>query len=614
MPPSPSSDSLCDIITNDDNYLPPDYYEVHSTPKGPLPVMRFMALFCYSSAFAVFVALLVTYSKQTYPETKVYQSNIDTDGWSCEMLTSVTQSYALNAGDQVTQTFRLVQVHESGQDCLDSLTVSTNPCTKPDNFFVIPGTTPPEVYASSSMNIAISVSPSELLYSVDSSLLLTVFNTKTGTKTDLINLFYVCHENKIGTRYQPYSNEQITLATNNQDGSLFIGCDGSNMIVVPDTSDGVDYEYYGQYTDNMLAGRTYVTTYQGFYNDNLHNVYATSEAYNCSTMNNGIKEWCVDIYNITTNITSDSNVGNIGNTVLCSVAFVSNEYIATTWSFFTQPITAMIKTSYSQFYFVIGSKIYQTNCNVSVPTFIYDLSTDNITQSVYSMVSIQEQSLGITLFDNGNPTTPLLLDFSNDYYGPTLSQLYDRPQIVGGPYSGYGLAYSGNRLYGTLNPNNLDLFQLVRFGSDMTHMLSYSILYSGFSNTISGWMTCNNSMIAGNRISNFNSFELLCNSNGIVWINAYTHTYYFFVNAYNSYSKDFNDYITLTTTENCAISNAMELIYEPICDQINHLPPYICTREVHQPVFTVLSTALANSQALLSVLFLLTGMMLKFFK
>jgi hypothetical protein len=48
------------------------------------------------------------------------------------------------------------------------------------------------------------------------------------------------------------------------------------------------------------------------------------------------------------------------------------------------------------------------------------------------------------------------------------------------------------------------------------------------------------------------------------------------------------------------------MLYPLICDNVANQPPYICSRNVYLPFFTILSTAIANAH-ILTVIFLLTA-------
>jgi hypothetical protein len=105
-----------------------------------------------------------------------------------------------------------------------------------------------------------------------------------------------------------------------------------------------------------------------------------------------------------------------------------------------------------------------------------------------------------------------------------------------------------------------------------------------------GWYTCGDELLA-QLPSSPAAAASSCASNGLVWVATFQAAYYGTVAAFETK--------TLSSAGDACTGNTL---YERICTTVSHLPPYICERDVPQPIFTVLSTALANAQFFMVVL------------
>jgi hypothetical protein len=107
-----------------------------------------------------------------------------------------------------------------------------------------------------------------------------------------------------------------------------------------------------------------------------------------------------------------------------------------------------------------------------------------------------------------------------------------------------------------------------------------------------GWFTCGNELLDA-LPSSAAAATSSCSSNGLLWKATFQSAFYGTAAAYEAKM--------LTAAGKTCTGSAL---YDRICKTVSHLPPYICEREVGQPIFTVLSTALANAQFFLMVLLL----------
>jgi hypothetical protein len=129
-----------------------------------------------------------------------------------------------------------------------------------------------------------------------------------------------------------------------------------------------------------------------------------------------------------------------------------------------------------------------------------------------------------------------------------------------------------------------------------TRQLMDQYLYTGFTGSRAGFFTCKSKVMPEFTESPSLLYKV-CRENGILWDMSITKA-----------SKLLSVAQAKTIFINDAFSYCREHgIVKSVCDEVQTLPPYICTRKVYSSVFTVLSTAIANSATVLGFLLLLFG-------
>ena len=136
-----------------------------------------------------------------------------------------------------------------------------------------------------------------------------------------------------------------------------------------------------------------------------------------------------------------------------------------------------------------------------------------------------------------------------------------------------------------------ETFAVYSFSSVTTDYLTYGWDYSQ-----AGFFQCEAETLDHLPLNPY-MLSSFCSSNGIVWSTVNFDIRYFLP----SYAEA---YMQSLAAEQCPASLDM------ICTSVGDLPPYICSKKDYLPFFTILSTALANAQSLLTILFLVFGFLL----
>ena len=137
-------------------------------------------------------------------------------------------------------------------------------------------------------------------------------------------------------------------------------------------------------------------------------------------------------------------------------------------------------------------------------------------------------------------------------------------------------------------------FAAYNVSSNTTDYLTY-----GWQNTAAGFFQCEAETldVLPSKTNIDNVLGSFCPNNGIVWSTTLSSPLYFFP----SYAEA---YVQSPAAEQCPAS------LDSICTTVGALPPYICSKKIYSPFFATLSTALANTQTLLTILFLVFGFLL----
>jgi hypothetical protein len=121
-------------------------------------------------------------------------------------------------------------------------------------------------------------------------------------------------------------------------------------------------------------------------------------------------------------------------------------------------------------------------------------------------------------------------------------------------------------------------------------------LYTGFTGSTAGFFTCK-SKIMPEFTESPSLLYKVCPANGILWDLSITKA---------------AKLLSVAQAKTLFINDALEYcrkndVVQSVCNEVKTLPPYICTRKVYSSIFTVLSTAIANSATVLGFLLLLFG-------
>jgi hypothetical protein len=118
----------------------------------------------------------------------------------------------------------------------------------------------------------------------------------------------------------------------------------------------------------------------------------------------------------------------------------------------------------------------------------------------------------------------------------------------------------------------------------------------GWVGTQSGFFTCGDTALSILPTEQY-QLSVQCPNNGIAWSVALAVPRYFTPNYAYSFSQS-------AAAVHCPASLL------GVCNTVGALPPYICEKKVYLPFFTILSTALANTQTLLALILLVFGVLL----
>jgi hypothetical protein len=137
--------------------------------------------------------------------------------------------------------------------------------------------------------------------------------------------------------------------------------------------------------------------------------------------------------------------------------------------------------------------------------------------------------------------------------------------------------------------NNISLIQTAR-------QLMNQYLYTGFTGSRAGFFTCTSKLMP-EFIKSPSLLYKACRENGIMWDLSITKS---------------TKLLSVAQAKTLFINEALSYcqkndVVKAVCGEVQSLPPYICTRKVYSSIFTVLSTAIANSATVLGFLLLIFG-------
>lgn len=547
-----------------DKLIPLEFYYLKSLarPKAVPNILRVFTVSVMSVGFAVFIALYITESSQFTTETSIEVSDISDSEWSCSMASVVTQSVSISSSVEFDQFYYLMNINELKDDCIAALS-EADPCGVEKAMQFVLGTVsnPDNLYL-------ISVAPvvGDIVY-------FTTTDLKYGMKPYRYDLNSgILYPGKV---YAYLNNEfdvdtsACSVAMDRNGEGFFVGyfpfADSYGIVTLMGSP--VMYCYS---CDSMLLT-----------NDNFQNVY------------------CLETYNVS---------GVLVNQ-LYYYEYIPDEI---------NSLTSLLYMNQSlDFGIIVNIAVYCTNNTVAPPDidslYIYYLLT-------VDSIEVDDNYGGLFVYHNGE--SKLLLS-ANEYEVAFLqvSSLENKVFVTVLDQSTKGELISVNadgyvKVYSEVSQNWVNSFIIVEnetnvifdvgdngewLQQSLTNVSEFSPFLAGFGNSLVGWFVCNSTLMYSNLPTNV--YSSICLENGLSW------EIEFMKGSYFATEKQFEQ-----IAKNLAARQCNTTVYETICERVGSLPPYICTRSVYLPFFTVLGSAVANAHLLTVILFICVSVVLTYFK
>ena len=615
--------------------VPPAFFSLRNddTAMVSSKAMYVLTFICYATTLTVFLALLITGLHTSTTETKVSLSDITDDEWSCQMMNRVTQSYLLNnsipppinfpygsEGEKLSIYSNLYAVSELYSDCVQALQI-TQPCQFPDSFFYLPGASTAWSIADDSVSIA------------------TFQNSLVYIGFEELSEFYRYNLTSGQVTLSPFEFHATTVAVDSQgQGYSLVPCvhtDTNEQSVTCIANFDGDVVYM---MDNDIVNKCRNCLIVALFNDNDYHMYYL---FQCDS--NPDYSTNYQIYELIPSTTTSTSTYIFDAVFLTNVTSFTMGIGAT--SAYRMAITSfdsMTQESVSIYYFQSGES---PDGSIVSDLFRYQY---NISSS-FSVGVIDTGALGFTtLLAENLPYYPV---YSSQVLSPTTStnlSLYfttTTPQLrridltflqqQASTPSGTSttttasaiVTVTSTAVMASTSPIVRLNWNIFSFFSDGIHAFtagspsssfdessyffrfylttnSTEVVSNGYIGTQSGWFTCGDTIINSTVVTSSSSAGSsgddallhLCYANGLTWsidlLSSYTFTY-----------SDMMSYSNNLANSLCMISSAGgKPSYNQVCNLILDQPPYICSRDLYQPFFTVLSTALANAHFLLVIL------------
>ena len=108
--------------------FPPEFFRYERTPKGGPKCTLFLSLCIAGASVSTFIALAVKGANISTVESEVSAfDKSGTNGWSCDMVSKVTDEYSLDTNEGTS--FTLVNVLETATECTENLKAVSDPCS-----------------------------------------------------------------------------------------------------------------------------------------------------------------------------------------------------------------------------------------------------------------------------------------------------------------------------------------------------------------------------------------------------------------------------------------------------------------------------------------------------
>ena len=108
--------------------FPPEFFRYERTPKGGPKCTLFLSLCIAGASVSTFITLAVKGANISTVESEVSAfDKSGTNGWSCDMVSKVTDEYSLDTNEGTS--FTLVNVLETATECTENLKAVSDPCS-----------------------------------------------------------------------------------------------------------------------------------------------------------------------------------------------------------------------------------------------------------------------------------------------------------------------------------------------------------------------------------------------------------------------------------------------------------------------------------------------------
>ena len=564
-------------------FLPNSFFRSSRFRKGKASRMILLGIWItiLLGTAGLFTFLVISQAGQTITEVSVELTDISNDEWSCSMTSNVTTEYyiklnELSEYDNVNGRFFLINVNEGYDSCLQSLQ-QADPCNQPISStswqMTITSATP---YSNFEVYSSVYSNKSNILYFNSGLNIPIMYNFNNGQLVPNINC-------PLASYIYDYVLIGSYVGVNEHDIAYFLG-------------------KYGIVTYDCQP----VTVMNG-----SKPLFPTRQFYLPTTSNTGAY-----IPGIPHFITSDNN----GHVITCINSTYTHVIECYQLTFIN---TTYATTSHDSLVFSINEPIVlfascesRNNTSPYSRYLAYRIST---IPGLYLVFNDRAGAASISYLVTAKTTTWLQFDDNCDYLyyaqsGTGIIKTYiplfihnagaSKTTVISTSLNIYfALMSSVDRLIYSIYDNSADYAYMFNLSTIYSTTNPGDIIYTGYSQSSTQWMICSNSTV--NNIANtFSDAEQgipYCNFNGLS-------LQFQFDNALYVYSQPMMlTYMTDMSELYCMNSSNL---YDSLCNKVDSLPPYLCTREVSQSWLKILSIGIANCNFAYSLIVTIIGLVL----
>lgn len=600
--------------------VPGEFYYVReeTTPKaGPMSMLG-GSIVVYFLSLGAFVALFIQQSNVRTTVTQIEKTDISDGTWSCTMLNKVTMPLdEQHIGNNTYGRASFLSLSQSQEECISNINAA-DPCTDGLGLY-------------GSLN-SVTANPS------------TYRSTFAGTTSDNGKKMVKCSVDKIPTNVVVLDAEELEDSSSNEKGRYFTGdlisrvkC---NTLLV---DNGAYSSYTGDFSEMSQIGKKVKPVFDQKGSTYFGVMVKTGELWNEKW------EWCLNRFpdnvifcerefTLTSPLVTNDNRGKDiytlqsetlykvvpyfnekGNATLqvTSIQVGINTRIPNTdpWNqggadHVEPPINFAVMLPYV---FVLSQTtlipnriwIYKNDVKIQMA---YIICTDDLTlnqngdyvycarrRDIFNSSNSEDDAIMRTSFKNDQ------LSLRKDDY---VEYVNDEVVFSAGklPFGGFGGLEeledddSLNNFYVEEYDNEISSYFLTKRSSSMNATKGGARISTY--NELNGvaWMTCGAKTMDPSLITP-ETFASNCKSNGIKWEYSLRTPY---TSTYEEYSAKM-----LAGAEKVCFE-----YYKSPCDSIANLPPYLCIKEESEDIFSIISTAVANTQLIMSVLIIIVATLL----